>query len=277
MAKDQVSLKFSSARSQLVQRSGNWKFQWLLFVRNWICDNFLWKRGVDVIMSCPQKSCVETIQCGKHPVVSIPSRVPPLSNFNKKFRSFCDFRAKITMPLAPAFFQDQSRSGCFNASDLWCHVYGTCLCEISWMPSTWTPWRPVPVLWRPTRAHLPTKSCERWVYRPKLGTIRKSPQGEVGSLIWGWYLCVWILFQKRLECKNLRKKAGSNVIGFTHTNGMWQVPKLGEHSTKRNMIHTRKANFQTSSSKESWILPLQFHLLESVEGSNIFWCSTGSL
>ncbi len=103
MAKDQVSLKFSSARSQLVQRSGNWKFQWLLFVRNWKCDNFLWKRCVDAIMSCPQKSCVETIQCGNHPVVSIPSRVPPLSNFNKKFRSFCDFRAKITMPLAPAF------------------------------------------------------------------------------------------------------------------------------------------------------------------------------
>ena len=59
------------------------------------------------------------------------------------------------------------------------------------------------------------KSGGRWVYRPKVGTIRKSLQGVVGFLIRGWYLCIFLCESsfKKVRMQDSEKIHGSNVMG----------------------------------------------------------------
>lgn len=124
-----------------------------------------------------------------------------LSNFNKKLRSFCDFRAKITRPLAVKDQWTNWRSGLqWNAADPQLghrDVQFRC-CGGQRSGLTCVP-----------------KSGGRWVYRPKVGTIRKSLQGVVGFLIWGWYLCIFLCESsfKKVRMQDSEKIHGSNVMG----------------------------------------------------------------
>lgn len=125
-----------------------------------------------------------------------------LSNFNKKLRSFCDFRAKITRPLAPRTSQRPIEGLDFNGMlqtlnldfrDVQFRCCGGQRSGLTCVP----------------------KSGGRWVYRPKVGTIRKSLQGVVGFLIWGWYLCMFLCESsfKKVRMQESEKIHRSNVMG----------------------------------------------------------------